>query len=426
MTPSPKGLLRLPGRRVAKAALSVTSVLAVTAAVGGGVAAIASGHSLGSPSAQSGHQTLPSGSATTELQMQKVMAISRAGARTANGGAIWVQHTRNRMTRTTPPTSTTSSTTSSTPTSSTTTPSTTAASSSAFPGPASTGIPTGTALSAYTGPCTISSGTVVIDSKDLTNKCPASGQGLYVNGTANVTITKSKFAGVYVESPNARVSIADSEGNGGNQVTYSTITSYPGAGVAAPKPSFMLSLLRVNVHGGRNPLECVASCKVKDSWLHTPYFQQSSGAHQQAILNSGGGSNSNIWIEHNTLSCDGTEGCTADLSLFGDFAVASDVTITGNLFKAHPEAYYYCATFGYNPGKAFPNPDHIVVTNNVFEKGSTGVAGSAAVSSRTSQGKCGQAYSSVSWRRAASGGTGNVWSGNTYDDKSVIAEPATG
>lgn len=299
-------------------------------------------------------------------------------------------------------------------------------SSSDWPDATNTGVPAGTTLTAYTGACSISSGTVTIDSKDMSSKCPSSGGGYAVYGTANVTITNSKFATVDVESANARVSITDSEGDGGSQATYSVAITYLSAGTPAPSSGYMLTMTRVNAHGGKDPLECVVSCNVTDSWLHAPYYQDPSGAHQQAILNSGGGTNSHILLTHNTLSCDGTNGCTADLSLFGDFAVVSGATFDNNLFKANPDRFYYCATFGYNPGKAYPNPNNVVVTNNVFEKGSTGVAGAAAVSGSLSRGLCGQAGAVTGWLRAADGGTGNTWTGNTWDDGTVLTEPATG
>src|SRR5690606_38203267 len=95
-------------------------------------------------------------------------------------------------------------------------------------------------------------------------------------------------------------------------------------------------------------------------------------------------------------------GCTADVSFFGDFSKISDVTVTGNLFKATPGGY--CGTFGYNEGKPYgTSPTGIVVTDNVFEPGSGG--------------KCGY------WGPVTgfSSGEGNKWSGNRWLDGSAIS-----
>ncbi|HLT61182.1 MAG TPA: hypothetical protein VK020_08320, partial [Microlunatus sp.] len=91
-----------------------------------------------------------------------------------------------------------------------------------------------------------------------------------------------------------------------------------------------------------------------------------------------------------------------DVSFFGDFSKISDVTVTGNLFKATPGGY--CGTFGYNEGKPYgTSPTGIVVTDNVFEPGSGG--------------KCGY------WGPVTgfSSGEGNKWSGNRWLDGSAIS-----
>ncbi len=73
-------------------------------------------------------------------------------------------------------------------------------------------------------------------------------------------------------------------------------------------------------------------------------------------------------------------------------------TFDSNLFKATPGGY--CASFGYNPDKTYgSNPEQIVVTGNIFERGPTG--------------KCAQYGAGTSFLATA---PGSVWRGNIWDD----------
>ncbi|QQS20304.1 hypothetical protein IPL85_02560 [Candidatus Saccharibacteria bacterium] len=84
----------------------------------------------------------------------------------------------------------------------------------------------------------------------------------------------------------------------------------------------------------------------------------------------------------------------------------TDVTFDNNLFM--PTTGGYGGTFGYNPAKPYgSNPSYIVVTNNVFQRGPTGICG---------------VYGTVT--SFLSSGTGNVWSNNTYENDGTIIPPA--
>ena len=294
-------------------------------------------------------------------------------------------------TSTTIPTTTTTDSTSS-PTSSTASPTTitsattTPAPSAGFPDASNTGVPAGVALSNYTGPCTITAASTVISGKLI-------GCDLIIKA-ANVSVTDSRINGRLLSNTSgASVTVQDSEINGGNQETFPSV-SYQN-----------LTLRRVEVTGGQHSVQCSANCTVADSWLHNQYIGAGSTGHVNAFISNGG---SGFTLTHNTLHCTvqptGTGGgCTADASLFGDFGSISNAKFDGNLFKANSTGAGYCLQAGYNPGKSFPNPTGVVITNNVFERGTNG--------------KCG-IYGAVTAFKADA--PGDVWSGNTFDNGAVI------
>jgi hypothetical protein len=94
-------------------------------------------------------------------------------------------------------------------------------------------------------------------------------------------------------------------------------------------------------------------------------------------------------------------GPTADVSLFGDFGPVDDILIEDNLLKGTAGGYGMQA--GYNPGKPYPNGTNIRILNNTFERGTSGV--------------CGVFGPYTAWNGS---NTGNVWSGNHYDDATPI------
>ena len=92
-----------------------------------------------------------------------------------------------------------------------------------------------------------------------------------------------------------------------------------------------------------------------------------------------------------------------DLSLFGDFDPITHVTVDANLFKANNSSISYCAYGGYSPSKPYPVAEYIVFTNNVFERGPNR--------------RCGVFGAITSFDPGA---TGNRWSGNMWDDRTVL------
>jgi hypothetical protein len=252
-----------------------------------------------------------------------------------------------------------------------------------FPDATNTGVPLGTALTAYTGPTTITTAGTVIDRKQIN-------QDLVIKA-AGVKITNSSMSGrIISNTAGASVAVSDSKIDGGRQETFPTI-SYA-----------RISLLRVNVVGGQHSVQCSTTCTIIDSWLHDQYLPSGSSGHVNAFISNGGGP---FTLRHNTLHCTAAPtaagGCSAQASLFGDFGQIHDVALDGNLFKSSHAGY--CLHAGYHPSKPYgSNPTNVKVTNNTFERGSTG--------------KCGL-YGPVT---AFLNANGNTFTGNRYTDGTAI------
>jgi hypothetical protein len=264
----------------------------------------------------------------------------------------------------------------------------------AWPNAGNTGVPVGTKLTAYTGSCVIASANAVIDAKTI--NCDT----LEIRAK-NVTIKRSKVnGGVLLDtditgSANWSYTLADSEVNAGLRqlpaVSYGNMT-----------------VLRSNIYGGAASVQCgehALFCAVQDSYLHGQRIPVHGNWHLDGFLSNGG---TNVRLLHNTIICDTPvnnvgEGCTGDLTLLGDFAPVSDVVADNNLLGASI-GESYCIYGGSADGKAYPRGDHIVITNNVFQRGTNR--------------KCG-AYGPVT--AFDSHGAGNVWRNNKWDDGGLVA-----
>ena len=248
-----------------------------------------------------------------------------------------------------------------------------------FPNASNTGVPTGTALTTYTGPLSITKDGTTINDKTI--------KGDVLIKADDVTITRSRINGRLLSNFGGSVTVSDSSIDGGNQETFPSV-SYTN-----------LSLRRVEVSGGQHSVQCSRNCTVVDSWLHDQYIAHTSAGHVNAFISNGG---SGFVLRHNTVHCDvavttQNTGCTADVSLFGDFDPISDAVIDNNLFQANSSGASYCLYAGHNPSKRYgSNPSRVRVTDNVFERGPNN--------------KCG-IYGPVT---SFLPGNGNVWSGNVW------------
>lgn len=255
-----------------------------------------------------------------------------------------------------------------------------------YPDADNTGVPTGTELTPYAGPCTITE-TVVLSAVDATGVCPA-----IVVQAAGVRIESSRVPRVESTAtqvdPTYSVEVVDSEVVAGKWI---------GGAVWGSN----LTVLRTDVTGGQHSVHCGSRCVVEDSWLHEQFNPPGEAAHNNAFISNGG---TDMVVRHNTLHCTAElnptgGGCTADLSLFGDFEPISDVLVEGNLFKANDSSASYCAYGGQAPGKPYPDATGVVFAGNVFERGANGM--------------CGVYGPITSFDPAASG---NEWRNNTWDD----------
>lgn len=261
-----------------------------------------------------------------------------------------------------------------------------------FPGPSNTGVPAGTKLSTYSGPCTITTNNTVIDAKVV--NC-----GLSIRAKG-VVIKRSRI--------NGQVGTSES-----TPYSYTLQDSEVDAGVVqgAAIGSTNMTILRVNVHGGATSVYCYSNCTIRDSWLHGQRLPAGVDWHLGAFLaNDNGndpGGRTNAMLVHNSIICDATPnssdgGCSGNINLYGDFGVITYVTLDNNLFGASVGASY-CVYGGQSTSKPYPNADHVVVVNNVFQRGTNG--------------KCG-AYGPVTAFDPSR--PGNRWTNNVWDNGGTV------
>jgi hypothetical protein len=176
---------------------------------------------------------------------------------------------------------------------------------------------------------------------------------------------------------------------------------------------------RVNSHGGEGVIKCEVNCVAKDSWVHG--MELGGAYHYNAF---GGNGTDDFLIEHNYASCGdwsvvsdpGEAGCSAVIGFYGDFGPIRNIRIIRNFLVSsfetrEPEVHRqaaFCLNPGYYPGKPFPEPSNMTVSDNVFGRGGSG--------------KCG-VYGPSNDLHEAGRPNGNVWEGNRYSDGAVIPRP---
>lgn len=224
-----------------------------------------------------------------------------------------------------------------------------------FPGPRSTGVPRGTRLRPYTGPCRVTTPNVVIEARTI--RCDP-----LTIAAKNVRIESSRvFGEVWIDSHPSRYSftIADSE-----VIADSSPTGANDGATGIGKSNF--TAIRDNVHGGIRSVWCEFNCTVRDSWLHGQLTDRTGAAHESGIRMG-----QHSQITHNSIICEAPNvppdaGCSADLTGYGDFEVIENDTISSNLFEATTGGT--CAYGGSTPDKPYSQGvNHIVFENNVFQ-----------------------------------------------------------
>ena len=222
--------------------------------------------------------------------------------------------------------------------------STSAPSRSDKPGPTNTGVPAGTALSAYTGPLTITTAGTVIDGKDIT--------GALIVQAKDVVIRRSRIhddpgavAGVYVQDSGS-ATITDSEiFNFQVGITYSNWTG-----------------IRVDIHDTTfDGMKIGSNVRLEDSWVHDP--RPTADAHWDGGQVQAG--ITNTVIHHNTIDVSGGDANSA-LFLTPDLGPSTDgpLTVTDNWLDG---GSFTIAVLDGDGGKYFIS--RITVTGNRFGRG---------------------------------------------------------
>jgi hypothetical protein len=267
-----------------------------------------------------------------------------------------------------------------------------------WPGPSNTGVPAGTTLTTYTGPCTITTANTVIDAKTV---------NCVLNiAAANVQIRNSKInGGVWIDDQTKPYSftITDSEIDAG------PVDADHNDGQSAIGKSHFVAT-RVETHGGIRGVWCEYSCTVQDSWIHGQARDSGGAAHESGVRMGDGSI-----IRHNSLGCDAPDvppdaGCSADLTGYGDFAPIRNNTIDKNLFLATPGGTCaYGGSSGRDGSKPYGNQAaNITFTDNVFQH----------KNSFQPSGNCGYWFPVTDFDTSR---PGNKWTNNKWDNGATVS-----
>lgn len=151
------------------------------------------------------------------------------------------------------------------------------------------------------------------------------------------------------------------------------------------------TIRRGNLHGGFSQAHPRSNTKLIDSYIHHPASGQ--GRHVSGVGFHGG---TNFVMRHNRVECL-ADGCSAALSLYGNFEQVRNVLIEDNYFSGGA----YCTYAGSLPKKPFPLAKNTRYLRNAF--------------ARTGRGpfpKCGRHGPVASFDPR----NGNRWAGNYYLD----------
>ncbi len=261
-----------------------------------------------------------------------------------------------------------------------------------FPSEKTTGVPPGTALTDYAGPCLIQQPGTIIEA--VTVRCELR---IFAH---DVVIRNSLIIGAVYTDSIAR--------EGSFTITDSKIDAGQGVGTGIGDVDFTAT--RVEVVGGTRSINCYRNCTVTDSYVHGQFHDTSGQAHESGIRMNTGST-----LVHNTIACDAPDfppdgGCSASITGYPDFDPVERVTIDNNLIRSGPAGY--CAYGGSTSGKPFSGrTNNVRFTNNVWERG-------------TEMGEGNRGYVCGRWGPITSFDTtapGNAWEGNLFDDGTPVA-----
>lgn len=263
-----------------------------------------------------------------------------------------------------------------------------------FPTPDNTGVPAGTTLTPYMGPCYITTPNVVITAKTI--NCDE-----FQVETTGVIVRDSLINGI------VRVGTQDDFGTtgpgsdpNGTAPIRLTMTNVEIDGSAASGHGFRALqyshyILRNSyVHGGGSGADCQNACLIENSYI------EAFGEHESGmkILRNGTLRGNTIWCKPNPSSDDDGDGqpdpdggCSGNLTMYSEFGVPHHNVIEGNYFPAG--WFWYSLKFnGYDNG-------NLRIAGNTF-----GIPKSGA-------------YLADGWDPKPT----NVWSGNVLTNGAVAS-----
>lgn len=277
-----------------------------------------------------------------------------------------------------------------------------------FPNAANTGVPAGTRLTQYKGPCVITSPNTVIDSKRVSCDLAIRARHVVIRNSSLRTVQMDQDIMHAQHKSGWSFAIRNSVVHGGH---------VDGPGVCCG--NYRVS--HVEMKGGHNGAQCendAKYCVLKDSWIHAQYEPKGGQRHLGGFLNDGGTPSTLI---HNRITCDARAendegGCTGDINLIPNFGVMAHVWVEDNYLGANANSAY-CTYAGATPGTAAyaRRSNHIVYRENVFERADTILHPAPGQPRHTN--RC-AAYGPVVGFDFT--GRGNVWSGNHYSDGTRI------
>lgn len=258
------------------------------------------------------------------------------------------------------------------------------------PNAGNTGVPTGTTLTRYTGPMTITAANTIIQGKTVTGTLRIQAPGVQIintriNGSVDLRDPKNT---------NASFTITDSEVHIGDNLNTGLM-----------RGNFRAN--RVEVTGGRRSMYCQYNCVIENSWVHAQGGDPGGDAHFSGIRME-----QNTTVRNNTITCEAQRGsgtgCSAGLTGYGDFAPIQNNLIEGNIFTGGGGGGSTICAYGGSSGDNGKKPyghqaRDIRFINNVFVRGASG--------------KCGNLGAIKSFNTTR---PGNQWAGNTWDNGQTI------
>ena len=212
-----------------------------------------------------------------------------------------------------------------------------------YPDAASTGVPAGTTLTAYTGPATITARGTVINAKKITTCLVIKADDVVIK---NSLISSTCFFNVLSDDGNTGLQLTDVEIDGrGNTGSDSGVN---GSGYTC---------LRCDVHGTIDGFKAGSGVTIKDSWVHD--LAMTDDSHNDGIQSLG---TTGLTVKHNRIVL--ADGATSAVILStGSADAMRNVVISDNLLGGGAFTVYG----GYSSGVDVKSRvSNIAITANRF------------------------------------------------------------